>query len=301
MKANQLRNSFLLLITAIIWGVAFVAQSVAMDYIGGFTFTCSRSILGGFVLIPIIILFRDKEEKIDPKEAESCCLGIPRIEWIGGICCGIALCAASNFQQYGVKYTTVGKAGFITALYVVIVPILGIFLKKRVSVCTWLSVGLSVIGLYMLCMTDGSFALSLGDSLVMICAFLFSVHILVIDHFSPLCNGIRISCIQFFVCGILSAVLMFLFETPDWASVLEAWIPIAYAGIMSSGVAYTLQIVGQKDLNPTIASLIMCLESVVSAIAGWIILHQALSLKEIAGCCLMFAAIIIAQIWGEAK
>lgn len=297
MRKTQIRNSLLLLLTAVIWGVAFVAQSVGMDYVGAFTFNCVRSIIGGLVLIPCIIFLKNlksKEsgEKMPLKES----LHVMRVEVIGGICCGTALFAASNFQQFGISYTTVGKAGFITALYVVIVPILGLFFRKKVSFVVWISVVLSVIGLYLLCMTENSFALSFGDLLVLICAVLFSIHILVIDYFSPKGDGVVMSCIQFLVCGLLSGVMMLLFETPDLSSILAAKVPILYAGVMSCGVAYTLQIVGQKDMNPTVASLILCLESVVSALAGWLILHEALSARELAGCFLMFFAIVLAQL-----
>lgn len=297
MRKTQIRNSLLLLLTAVIWGVAFVAQSVGMDYVGAFTFNCVRSIIGGLVLIPCIIFLKNlksKEsgEKMPLKES----LHVTRVEVIGGICCGTALFAASNFQQFGISYTTVGKAGFITALYVVIVPILGLFFRKKVSFVVWISVVLSVIGLYLLCMTENSFALSFGDLLVLICAVLFSIHILVIDYFSPKGDGVVMSCIQFLVCGLLSGVMMLLFETPDLSSILAAKVPILYAGVMSCGVAYTLQIVGQKDMNPTVASLILCLESVVSALAGWLILHEALSARELAGCFLMFLAIVLAQL-----
>ena len=297
MRKTQIRNSLLLLLTAVIWGVAFVAQSVGMDYVGAFTFNCVRSIIGGLVLIPCIIFLKNlksKEsgEKMPLKES----LHVTRVEVIGGICCGTALFAASNFQQFGISYTTVGKAGFITALYVVIVPILGLFFRKKVSFVVWISVVLSVIGLYLLCMTENSFALSFGDLLVLICAVLFSIHILVIDYFSPKVDGVKMSCIQFFVCSALSAVGMVFTETPDISSIQAAWLPLMYAGILSCGVGYTLQIVGQKGINPVIASLIMSLESVISALAGWVILGQVLSPKEILGCVLMFAAIIIAQI-----
>lgn len=297
MRKTQIRNSLLLLLTAVIWGVAFVAQSVGMDYVGAFTFNCVRSIIGGLVLIPCIIFLKNLKsgengEKMALKES----LHVTRVEVIGGICCGTALFAASNFQQFGISYTTVGKAGFITALYVVIVPIMGLFFRKKVSFVVWISVVLSVIGLYLLCMTENSFALSFGDLLVLICAVLFSIHILVIDYFSPRGDGVVMSCIQFLVCGLLSGVMMLLFETPDLSSILAAKVPILYAGVMSCGVAYTLQIVGQKDMNPTVASLILCLESVVSALAGWLILHEALSARELAGCFLMFFAIVLAQL-----
>ncbi|MDO5408879.1 MAG: DMT family transporter [Lachnospiraceae bacterium] len=303
MRKTQVRNSILLLLTAVIWGVAFVAQSVGMDYVGAFTFNCVRSIIGGLVLIPCIIFLRNLKKKeqgeINPAAEMGKNTGrltVTRAEMTGGVFCGIALFAASNFQQFGISYTTVGKAGFITALYVVIVPVLGLFFKKKVSLIVWVSVVLSVIGLYLLCMKESSFSLSFGDFLVLICAVLFSIHILVIDYFSPKGDGVIMSCIQFFVCGVLSGIMMFLFEEPRVTDIFAAWMPILYAGILSCGVAYTLQIVGQKDMNPTVASLILCLESVVSALAGWLILNQALNSRELMGCMLMFAAIVLAQL-----
>ena len=214
---------------------------------------------------------------------------------MGGIACGICLCLASNFQQFGIKYTTVGKAGFITACYIVIVPILGLFLKKKCSPYIWGAVVMALIGLYLLCITDG-FSIGKGDILVMICAVLFSLHILVIDYFSPKVDGVKMSCIQFLVCGILSGIPALIFENPQISSILAAWQPILYAGVMSCGVAYTLQIVGQKNMNPTVASLILSLESCISVLAGWIILGQSMSRKEILGCVIMFAAIILAQL-----
>lgn len=285
MKKTQLGNSLLLLLTATIWGSAFVAQSVGMDHVGPFTFTFARSIIGGIVLLPCILLLGKWKNGFATK-----------IEWVGGICCGIALCAASNFQQVGMQYTTVGKAGFITALYVVLVPIFGIFMGKRVSLLIWGCVAVSVAGLYMLCVPAGAFVLALGDLLVLFCAVLFSVHILVIDHFSPKGDGVVISCIQFFTCGILSGIPMLFFEHPLVGSMLDAKWSILYAGVLSSGVAYTLQVVAQKNVNPTVASLIMCLESVVAVLAGWMILGQGMSSREILGCVLMFVAIVVAQL-----
>ena len=299
MKKTQIRNSLLLLLTATIWGTAFVAQSVGMEYVEAFTFTFARSIVGGIVLIPCIWFLRWLKGREKKTSCDVTCAKRPhitKIEWIGGICCGLALCAASNFQQIGIAYTTVGKAGFITALYVVIVPILGLFFKRRVSFVVWICVALSVIGLYLLCMTEGSLTLAYGDLLVLICAVLFSVHIMVIDHFSPQGDGVVMSCIQFFVCGIVSGIIMLFVETPSLENIMAAAMPILYAGVLSSGVAYTLQIVGQKDMNPTVASLILCLESVVSALAGWLILHEALTTRELLGCVLMFAAIVLAQV-----
>lgn len=290
-----IRNSLLLLLTATIWGVAFVAQSVSMDYIGAFTFNAIRCLIGSLTLLPVIWLL-DKKRPVEEKKKISG-PSERRTLIIGGICCGVLLCLASNFQQFGIKYTTVGKAGFITACYIIIVPIIGIFLKKKCSPFIWIAVILSLSGLYLLCLTPGEgFAVGKGELLVLICAFLFSLHILVIDHFSPLADGVKMSCIQFLVAGILSGIPALLFENPTLSGLLAAKIPILYAGIMSCGVAYTLQIVGQKNMNPTIASLILSLESCISVIAGWLILGQNLSGREILGCVLMFIAIILAQL-----
>ena len=289
------RNSLLLLLTATIWGIAFVAQSVSMDYIGGFTFNSIRSLIGSLTLLPVILLLsksKSAEEKNRPQTSSN-----QKILITGGICCGIILCLASNFQQFGIKYTTVGKAGFITACYIIIVPVIGIFLRKKCSPFIWIAVILSLCGLYLLCLSPGEgFAIGKGELLVLICAFLFSIHILVIDHFSPLVDGVKMSCIQFFVCGILSSIPALLLEKPDLTGILAAKVPVLYAGIMSCGVAYTLQIVGQKNMNPTVASLILSLESCISVIAGWLLLGQSLSSREIWGCILMFGAIILAQL-----
>lgn len=289
---SKLRNPLLLLLTATIWGTAFVAQSVGMDYVGPFTFNAVRSIIGGIVLLPVILImkkagFSQKAENGDKKENLKNLL-------VGGVACGVLLFVASNLQQFGIKYTTVGKAGFITAFYIVIVPILGLFFKKKCNLITWIGVFLALAGLYLLCI-KGSFSLGAGDLLILACAIVFSCHILVVDKFSPLNDGVKMSCIQFFVCGILSLIMMFAFENPQPALMLDAWLPILYAGVMSCGVAYTLQIVGQKGTNPTVAALILSLESVISVLAGWIILGQTLSVREIAGCAIMFAAIILVQ------
>ena len=293
MRKTQVRNSLLLLLAAIIWGVAFVAQSVGMEYVGPFTFNAVRSLIGGIVLIPCIFLLGklngEGEVKLLPEDKKE-----RKTLLTGGMLCGLFLCAASNMQQFGILYTTVGKAGFITACYIVLVPILGIFLGKKTGAGIWFSVILAVIGLYLLCMTD-SLSFGKGDLFVLGCAVLFAGHILVIDHFTELVDGVRMSCIQFLVSGLISAVLMFLFENPTMGAIWEAKLPILYAGIMSCGVAYTLQIVGQKDMNPTVASLILSLESCVSVLAGWMLLNQKLTLRELAGCAVMFGAILIAQ------
>ena len=295
-KSGKMKNSLLLFLTAFIWGVAFVAQSVGGDQVGCFTFNGVRSLIGAVVLIPVICFVdhQKKKELGEKKFLEQ--KGNPKTLIIGGICCGLMLCIASNFQQYGISFTTVGKAGFITALYIIIVPILGLFIKKKVGVKIWLGVVLATIGLYMLCMTSESFSISKGDFLVLICAGFFSLHILIIDHFSPKCDGVRLSCIQFFVCGIISLAAAFIFESPDLKAILAGWLPILYAGVLSCGVAYTLQIIGQKNMDPTVASLILSLESVFSVLAGWVLLNQTLSSRELFGCVLMFGAIILAQL-----
>ncbi len=292
MKKSSLRSSLLLFLTAAIWGVAFVAQRVGMDYVGPFTFSCMRCLLGGIVLLPFI-WFTGRRKKDSPAVDSGAEKG--PVLWIGGICCGLALFVASNLQQVGMQYTSVGKAGFITAMYIVIVPLLGFFLGKKVKIQVGISVLLAAAGLYLLCITE-KFSLGRGDFLVLLCAFVFAIHILVIDHFSPLVDGVRMSCIQFFVCGLLSGIVMLICEHPSIQAIAAAWLPIGYAGILSCGVAYTLQIVGQRDMDPTVASLILCLESVVSVLAGWALLGQTLSAREGIGCVLMFAAIILAQL-----
>lgn len=294
-ETSTLKNSLLLLLTATIWGVAFVAQSVSMDYIGGFTFNAVRNIIGAITLIPVILIFSKQNPAADQNPADK--QKARKTLITGGICCGILLCLASNFQQFGIKYTTVGKAGFITACYIIIVPIIGIFLKKKCNPFIWIAVLLSLGGLYLLCISPGEgFSIGKGDTLVLICAVVFSFHILTVDHFSPLVDGVKMSCIQFLVCGILSGIPALIFENPNITNILQAWMPILYAGILSCGVAYTLQIVGQKGMNPTVASLIMSLESCISVIAGWLILGQNLSSREIFGCVLMFGAIMLAQL-----
>lgn len=294
MSAKKLRGNILLSLTAIIWGSAFVAQSLGMSYIGPFTFNAVRSIIGGIVLIPCIFLF-DRINKRCPPEDPTERKAQRKVLLTGGIACGIVLGIASSLQQVGISYTTAGKAGFITALYIVLVPVLGIFLKRRVSWPVWLGVALAIGGLYLLCINE-EFRIGIGDFYVLLCAFFFAVHIMIIDHFSPRVDGVRMSCIQFFIAGLLSMIPMFLFETPRLSDIGAGILPILYAGVLSSGVAYTLQIIGQKDLNPTAAALIMSMESVVAVISGWLVLKEAFTAKELIGCVLMFVAIILAQL-----
>ena len=289
---QQIKSSLILLLTATIWGVAFVAQSVGMEYIGPFTFNAIRCVLGGLVLIPVILVLKKKKETgAENQEKED-----KKTLWAGGIACGVILCIASNLQQFGIMEASVGKSGFFTALYIVMIPVIGIFIGKRPGIKLWFCVALAVVGMYLLCMKDGSFTIERADIMLLLCALAFSFHILVVDYFSPRVDGVKMSCIQFFVCGVLSAVGMLFTETPDISNIQAAWLPLLYAGLLSCGVGYTLQIVVQKGINPVIASLIMSLESVISALAGWVILGQVLSPKEILGCVLMFVAIIITQI-----
>ena len=293
MNRFVIRQSLILFLTAAIWGVAFVSQSVGMDYVEPFTFNAVRSLLGAAVLVPCIAFMQKMQKKSGADKAHK--TEDKKTLLLGGICCGVILAAATSLQQVGLMYTTVGKAGFVTAMYIIIVPVLGIFLGKKVGLRLGVSVAVAVAGLYLLCMTE-SFRLEKGDVLVLACAVIFSFHIMVVDHFSPMVDGVKMSCIQFLTCGILCGICMLLFETPRLSMLLMAWKPILYAGAMSCGVAYTLQIVGQKGMNPTVASLIMSLESVISVIAGFLLLGEVLSRRELIGCVLMFAAIILAQL-----
>ena len=291
MNRFVLKQSMLLLLAATIWGVAFVAQSVGMEYVGPFTFLASRSVIGALVLLPYIML-RDRKVAVSRMGTRN---DSKRL-MAGGVCCGCLLFVASILQQIGIVHTTVGKSGFITAMYIVIVPILSVFLKKKAGIKIWVGVVLAVVGLYFLCMTPGNVLLQKGDVLTFFCAVAFSFHILTVDYFAPQLDGVKLSCIQFATCGLLSGIGMFLFEAPTMEAVLAAWLPILYAGALSSGVAYTLQIVGQRGMNPTVASLLMSMESVISVIAGWAILQQRLSHRELIGCVLMFGAIILVQL-----
>lgn len=301
----------MLMLTAFIWGSSFVAQKSGMDLIGPLAFNGIRTLIGGIVLIPAIMFLKNWKVKKALQAGETAAEVSEedrkkenRLLIIGGICCGIALLVASNLQQIGIFYTTAGKAGFITALYVVLVPICGLFIGKKVRPVIWLCVLASAVGLYLLCMpAEGGFGhINKGDLLIMLCALCFTGHILVIDYFSPKVDGIKLSCIQFFVAGILSIILMFPldpalgFDLPSFSTLIDSWLPVLYAGVLSCGVAYTLQIVAQADTDPTVASMILCLESVFAVIAGMIILGESMSLREIAGCLIMFAAIVVSQL-----
>ena len=314
--SKKLRGDLMLILTALIWGSSFVAQKSGMELIGPFAFNGIRTVIGGIVLIPVIILLEkfkasgtdtedaEGENTVESMKSEDEQKKEKKLLMTGGICCGLALLVASSLQQIGIFYTTAGKAGFITALYVVLVPILGLFLKKKVRPVIWGCVFVSAIGLYLLCMpAEGGFGhINKGDLLVLACAVCFAIHILVIDHFSPKVDGVKLSCIQFFIAGIISVLLMFPcdpalgFDLPSLGNLLGSWLPLLYSGVLSCGVAYTLQIVAQADTDPTIASMILCLESVFAVIAGMIILGETMSFREVIGCIIMFAAIVVAQL-----
>ena len=298
----KIRNSFLLMIAALIWGTAFVAQSEGADAIGPYAFNCIRSFIGtGALLVVIFVLDKLGVSKKKPVTREE-----KKLLLKGGISCGIVLFIAGNLQQVGLYYvTSAGKAGFLTACYILFVPIIGIFLNKKCVWNIWIGVGLTLIGLYLLCMS-GSLSLQFSDGLVLICALFFAIQILIVDYYSPLVDGVRLSCIQFAVCAVLGLIPTCCVDIGLSQESLQAWLPLLaswdawgsllFAGVMSSGVAFTLQIIAQNGLNPTVASLIMSLESVFAVLAGWLILQERMTRREIMGCVLIFGAIVLAQI-----
>ena len=287
---------FMLLLTAFIWGTAFVAQSVGMDYTGPFTFNFARYIVGSLVLIPFVIFNFSKRKKQNNTESKEKSKSFSiKYTILGGIGCGILLCVASSLQQFGILYShSVGKAGFLTALYIIMVPILGFFFGKKSKALIWICVLLATAGLYLICVKEG-FKFELGDIFLILCALVFSFHIMFIDFVSPKGDGVTISCIQFAVSGILCLICALFSEKIVISELLKGYFPILYAGVMSCGVAYTFQILGQKYVEPTKASLIMCLESVFATLGGFIILHEILTVKEAVGCVIVFIAIILAQ------
>ena len=295
MKHNQVRQVVFPILAAFIWGTAFVAQDLCADSIGTFAFNATRYFIAVLALL-VVIAVSDKAKRNRPTPTAEEKKAANKQLWLGGLCCGVALAIASNFQQAGlVAGTDAGKAGFITALYVVLVPVFGLFFKRKISLPVWIAVVCSVVALYLLCI-KGDFSLAAGDLLILVCAVCFAVHILVIDHFTAYCDGVKLSCLQFLFAGIISAVCMFLFEDVDFAAIWSCILPLLYVGIFSCGVGYTLQILAQKDSNPTVVTILLSLESVFAVIAGAIILHQQMTVREYIGCVVMFAAVILAQI-----
>lgn len=295
MKKGTVRNSMLLFLAACIWGVAFVSQQVGMDYMGPFTFNGVRSLLGAAALLPLLAVRSRNNRKKEQRSGEKAEKPNWSMYMTAGICCGLALTGGSSFQQLGLVHTTVGKAGFITTLYIIIVPLIGIFLHKKVQAQIWIGALAAAAGLYLLCVNE-SFSINKGDGLVFCGAVIFSLHILIIDYYSPKVDGVILSCMQFLVCGIVCMAAAFLLENPQISQIKEGIVPILYAGIMSCGVAYTLQIIGQKNMNPTVAALILSMESVVSVLAGWFLLEQKLSFRVLTGCVIVFAAVVFVQI-----
>lgn len=283
-----------------------MAQSVGTNHLDAFSFNCVRNFIGVFALIPVLLWqVCIKKKDMNTVQITNSCMTSPIHELkavftkdllLGGVICGTALCLASNFQQLGIESSTVGKSAFITTLYIVLVPLLGLFLRKKLPLQIWCGVILAMIGLYLLCMKNEAFVLELGDIYLLLCAFFFTVQITAVDYFAPKVNCIALSMMQFFVTAILSGVCMIFHQLPTWDAIYGAAIPLLYAGVLSSGVAYTFQIIGQKHLAPTVASLIMSLESVFATLAGWVVLNEILSTKELIGCGLVFTAVILTQL-----
>ena len=301
-KNRKMLGNLLLLLTAMIWGTAFVGQRVGMDSIEPVTFNAARMWLAAAAIGLVAVLTGKKSDPQDKKPVSGLTDTRDKAQErrkntiIGGICCGSFLTAASLFQQMGVVYTTAGKAGFITAMYMLLVPIINfVFFKKKNTWLVWTGVLVGVFGMYLLCITDG-FSLTYGDTLVCICALLFSGHILCCDHFVQLGNPIRISAIQFATAAVISTIAAFVAEEPSWQKIASAAVPILYCGIVSGGIGYTLQMVAQRYTDPTIASLLMSLESVFAVIAGALLLGERMTARELAGCVIMFAAIVLVQI-----
>ena len=296
---KKLRANLMLLVAALIWGSTFVAQTTASDTVEPFTFLFSRSFIGFLFLIPVIAIFNFQSNKKLTDNEKPKTLMPSKLTIVAGVLCGVALTIASFCQQEGITLMTdnaSGKAGFITALYIVFTPIFGIILKRRIPKIIAVCVPIATLGFYLLCIKSG-FKVELGDLLTLISAFFFTFHILIIDYFMEKgANPIKTSCIQFLIVGIISLILAFIFEKPDLSIIWNAKLEIMYAGFMSSGIAYTLQITAQKDADPTSATLIMSLESVFAVLSGWLILGESLSKKELLGCVLVFIAVILAQV-----
>lgn len=297
MKQNNLKGSLILCTASLIWGLAFVAQSDAADLVPPFTFNALRSFIGAAALFVFYkITNRKRKEGFFPADK-----ALKKQYYLAAAVCGLMLAISVNLQQFGLAAYPNGAAaeargGFITALYVVLVPVISFFTGKKTSPVIWLSVLVALSGFYLLCLSGGVGGIYLGDLLIFICAVSFSLHILSIDKFVGITGGVKLSVMQFTVVGVLSSVLALIFERPELSNILSAAPQILYLGIMSSGVAYTLQIVGQKYAEPSVASLSMSLESVFAALGGWIISGNSLSVKEFCGCALVFAAIITAQL-----
>lgn len=296
---TQFKGVILLLLTAIIWGSSFLAQTIGSENVPGFAFMGIRTLIGALFLLPFILI-KDKaaSKKMTDEEKQQKKIADKKVLKYGMII-GVFLCIATDFQQFAFYQpgASTGKIAFITAMYMFFVPMIGLILfKKRVSLLTWLCVAIGFVGLYFLCFkTPEITAINFGDVLSLICALFFAFQILFIEKFAPECDGIKLSCIQFFTAGTISTILMFIFERPDLADIKAGLLPILYSGILSCGFAYTMQVIGQKYCEATIASLLMCMESVFATLFAALFLHESLSGREIAGCIIMFTAIVISQ------
>lgn len=290
--SKRMLGNLMLLAAAMIWGAAFVAQTVGMDYVEPFTFQAVRCYLASIVLLPVIWFMDRKGNPHKPVTAAG-----HKYQLLYGVICGILLFAACSLQQLGLQYVEAGKAGFVTSLYIILVPLAGLFFGKKVKPWVWISVVLALVGLYLLCASDLS--IGKGELMILACSVAFTGHILVIDKVGGKLDGVRLSSMQFLVVGLISTVVMLWKESPDLQSILQCWLPICYAGILSAGVGYTFQILGQVHTDPTVASLLMSMESVFAMLFGWLLLNQRLSGVEMIGCVLVFAGVILAQIPGK--
>ena len=299
MKTSKVFGNLILLLTSIIWGLAFVFQRTGMDNVGPITFNGVRMASGSVFLVILSIVFDLKKRKGAQAETQNdaeTAKKRKRATLVGGLLCGFFLTVSSLAQQMGMVHTTAGKAGFITAMYMLIVPIVNLFLfKKKTSKTVWFAIALGIVGMYLLCVKE-NFTLTSGDALILLCALLFSGHILCCDKYAPICDPIKLSAIQFTVAAVVCLILAFIFETPTASGIISAAVPILYCGIVSGGIGYTLQIIGQKHTDPATASIIMSFESVFAAIAGALILHETMLPQELVGSVIMFAAIILVQL-----
>ena len=293
---KQTSHLLMLLLAAFLWGTTFVAQSLGAELVGPFTYLMGRSWIAVVVLLPVIAMRARAAARNGGKPVLPQTPAQRKQLALGGLVCGSALCMASASQQLGMADASTAKAGFITALYVVLVPILSVVLGKRPEAKIWACVGIAVVGLYLLCIKPGGFALAAGDGVLLLCAFLFAVQILCVSHFSPLVDGVCLSWVQFLVVAVESTVLMLVLEAPTPASLMAAAGAIAYAGVFSSGVAYTLQILGQEGVPPALACMAMSMESVFSALSGWVVLGESMTGRELFGGLLMFGAVLLAQL-----
>lgn len=295
----ELRQSFFLFLTATIWGSGFVAQSIGMDHVTPFTYTFFRTLIGATVLLPIVYWLKKRSQnKAKTANQDQDSAKFNRRDLLeGSVVCGLFLVGGESFQQFGLVTTDAGKAGFLTSMYIVFVPILGLFLGKKLNASIVIGVLISIVGLYLLCIKD-SFTIESGDLLILICAVVFAFHILTIDHYIKKCDPVFLSCGQFFAASFIALILMLIvdYDVFSWEEVWAASLALLWSGVMSNGVAYTLQVVGQRGMHPTIATLILSLESVMAVLFGVLVLNESLTLKEGIGCILILAAVIIAQI-----